>query len=67
MLLINLQKCVGMARNFRTSDEGSDPMMVRVETVKRTIAVIPADKSSIDKMAQDKNIGTHNPVRFILK
>ena len=52
--------------DYWTSDEGSDPMMVRVETGKRTIAVIPADKSSIDKKAQDKNIGAHNPVRFIL-
>lgn len=52
--------------DYWTSDEGNSPKMVRVDLDKRTIAIIDADKTSINKSAQDKNIGTHNPVRFIL-
>lgn len=41
--------------------------MIHFDTAKGTVAIVAADKSSIDKSAEDRNVGKHNPVRFIKK
>lgn len=53
--------------NYWTSDGGNNPKMIRIMCDKGTIAIIPADKSSIDKRAEDRNVGKHYPVRFVKK
>lgn len=53
--------------NYWTSDGGNDPMMIRIKCNDGTISIIPADKSSIDKRAEDYNVGKHYPVRFVKK
>lgn len=53
--------------DYWTSDPGNNPKMIHFDTARGTIAIVDADKSSIDKSAEDRNIGRHNPVRFIKK
>lgn len=53
--------------NYWTSDAGNDPNMIRIRCDQGTISIIPADKSSIDKRAEDRNVGKHYPVRFVKK
>lgn len=52
--------------DYWTSDEGNNPKMIRINIDKSTIAIIDADKSSITKEVEDRNVGKHNPVRFIM-
>lgn len=53
--------------DYWTSDPGNNPKMIHFDTAKGTVAIVAADKSSIDKSAEDRNVGKHNPVRFIKK